>query len=136
MIAAAMTVMFAAAIHAQRKECAVCGMWMDQYMHTRFVIHLKDKTTHEFCGISCAHKYIRENASKVKKIMAADYQNAKLINAESAFYVEASDAPPVMSAVSWVAFSSESRAMEFIKSHGGKLRTFKEAMAAFDSLRN
>ena len=46
---------------AEREECAVCGMWIEQYMNTRHVITMADDSEKSFCSIACAAKFIQAN---------------------------------------------------------------------------
>ncbi|MFN3395382.1 MAG: nitrous oxide reductase accessory protein NosL [Thermodesulfovibrionales bacterium] len=111
-----------------REECAICGMWIDQYMSTRHVIILKDNTTTSFCSIACAARYLNENRQKVKNVKVADFLTDRLINAEKAYYLEGSDVPGVMSYISRIAFSTKTDAERFQRKHGGRLITFKQAV--------
>ncbi len=113
-----------------REDCAVCGMWIDQNMHTRLVIETSDHSTLKFCSFACVSKYVSEHASGAVDIKVADYLSADLTDAKTAYYVIGSDAPPVMSSISTVAFASRSGALEFIKLHKGKLTTFDAALKA------
>lgn len=114
-----------------REDCGVCGMWIDQYMHTRHVLVESDGTRVSFCSFTCAARYIKKNAADVKQLQAADYLNAELVEAEDAFYLVGSDAPPVMSYTSIIAFSNGKAAKDFQKLHGGRIMTFAEVFAQY-----
>ena len=114
-----------------REDCAVCGMWIDQNMHTRLVIETSDHSSLKFCSFACASKYLSGHASDAVDIKVADYLSADLTEARAAYYVIGSDAPPVMSSISTVAFASKSDALEFIKLHKGKLTTFDAALRTY-----
>lgn len=113
---------------AQREECELCGMWIDQYMSTRHVVTLKDNKTKSFCSIACTAKHLEEHKGKVKDIKVADFLTKKLIDANNAYYLEGSDVPGVMSYVSRIAFSARRDAEQFQKKHGGRIITFKQAL--------
>ena len=112
----------AAPAHAAEKPregCSVCGMWIDQYRHTRHVLVLRDRTQLTFCSLACAGKYLKEKASNVVSVQAADYLTADLVDARKASYVLGSDVPPVMSSTSTVAFACQGRG--FIATRGARV---------------
>ena len=104
-----------------REECRLCGMWIDRYMHTRHVLTTADGTRISFCSFTCAAKYMRMPGVKVKRLQVADYLTTDLVDAETAFYLVESDAPPVMSYISIIAFGSMEKAEGFQKVHGGQI---------------
>jgi len=110
-----------------RKECAVCGMWIDQYERTRHVIALRDGNTAYFCSAACAVRYVKDNGQKVETIRTADFITEQLVEAEKAFYLQGSDVPGVMSYVSTIAFATRKDAEEFQKMHGGRIIAFTQA---------
>jgi len=112
-----------------REECRVCGMWIDQNMHTRHVLTTADGSKVSFCSFACAARYLKKEKVDVAGLQAADYLTTDLVNAKSAFYLVGSDAPPVMSYISIVAFASREEAESFQKKHGGQIMTFDEALA-------
>ena len=112
-----------------REECSLCGMWIDQYMHTRHVLTEEDGEQISFCSVTCAARHIKRSGEDVQHLEVADYLTAELVNVESAFYLLGSDAPPVMSYTSIIAFKSLAEADNFRKLHGGKIMTFAEVLA-------
>ncbi len=112
-----------------RKECSVCGMYLDLYEKTEHVIYFKDGSSKAVCSLHCAARLISENRGRVTKVMAADFSTKKLIDAKDAFYVEGSDVPGVMSYTSRIAFSSRRRAEAFRKKHGGRILSFDRALS-------
>lgn len=114
----------------KREECELCGMWIDQYMRTRHVLHLKDQTTKTFCSLACTAKFLqnKDNEKEILSIEVADFRTKELIDTGKASYLEGSDVPGVMSQISRIAFSSLKEAKEFQKDHGGTIVTFKEAL--------
>ncbi|MEW6585373.1 MAG: nitrous oxide reductase accessory protein NosL [Nitrospirota bacterium] len=112
----------------QRRDCHVCGMWIDQYEHTRHVVVLKDGRTEHFCSFACASKYIRDNGESIKAAKVADFITKQLVDADGAYYLEGSDVPAVMSYISIIAFSTKSSAAVFREEHGGHIITFAEAL--------
>jgi nitrous oxide reductase accessory protein NosL len=65
----------------------------------------------------------------VKQLHVADYLSTELVNVKAAFYLLESDAPPVMSFTSIIAFASKEAAETFQKDHGGRIITFDEVLA-------
>jgi len=112
-----------------REDCRLCGMWIDQYMHTRHVLTTEDGKQISFCSVTCAANYIKRHGGESQHLQVADYLTAELVNVESAFYLLGSDAPPVMSYNSIIAFKSFAEADNFRQLHGGKIMTFTEALA-------
>jgi nitrous oxide reductase accessory protein NosL len=131
---ASLIVLLLAALHSgmssaeERKECAVCGMYIDLYERTTHVVYLDDGSSKEACSLACAAKLINENEGRIKKVLAADFLTGELINARDAFYLEGSDVPGVMSYTSRIAFSSLSDAEAFKREHGGRILPFDEAL--------
>ncbi len=112
-----------------REDCRVCGMWIDQYMHTRHVLTAADGTQVSFCSFACAARYLNKEKVDAAGLQAADFLTTDLVSAKDAFYLVGSDAPPVMSYISIIAFASREEAENFQKSHGGQIMTFDEALA-------
>jgi nitrous oxide reductase accessory protein NosL len=112
----------------ERRECAVCGMYLDQYQSTVHVIVFKDGTRQETCSIACAAKIYAKEHSRVKTILVADFPSHAMIDAEHAVYLEGSDVPGVMSYTSRIAFRTRGEAERFREKHGGIIVTFKHAL--------
>jgi nitrous oxide reductase accessory protein NosL len=114
-----------------REDCRVCGMWIDQYMHTRHVLTTTAGTQIYFCSYTCTAKYLKMNQIKVKMLQVADYLTTDLVDVEDAFYLVESDAPPVMSYTSIIAFANKESVDDFKELHGGKIMTFAEVLAKY-----
>jgi nitrous oxide reductase accessory protein NosL len=112
-----------------REECRLCGMWIDQYIHTRHVLTTEDGAKVSFCSFTCAAKYLKRHEAEAQQLQVADYLSAELADAGEVFYLLGSDAPPVMSNTSIIAFASSEEAASFQKLHGGKIMTFDEVLA-------
>jgi nitrous oxide reductase accessory protein NosL len=112
-----------------REDCRICGMWIDQYMHTRHVFTAADGTRVSFCSFTCAARYLKRQEAKVIQLQAADYLSTELVDVEDASYLVGSEAPPVMSSLSIIAFATFEAAENFQKLHGGKIMTFEEILA-------
>lgn len=114
-----------------REDCRVCGMWIDQYMHTRHILTEVDGSRLSFCSFTCAAKYTKKHGSDVNQLQAADYITAELVAAKDAFYLVGSDAPPVMSYTSIIVFANVSTAKDFQETHGGRIMTFAEVFVRY-----
>jgi nitrous oxide reductase accessory protein NosL len=123
-----LTIFLGLARAEERKECSLCGMYLDEYASTVHVIIFKDGTRQETCSLACAAKIYAKEKARIKKIMAADFLNAAFVDAEHAVYLEGSDIPGVMSYTSRIAFRNWADAEKFQKKHGGKIVTFKDAL--------
>ena len=122
---------FAPSILAEeaREDCRLCGMWIDQYMHTRHVLTSADGTQISFCSFTCAAKYLKKHEKEIIQVQAANYLTGELVDVGDAIYLLGSDAPPVMSNTSIIAFAGIEAAEGFQKLHGGTIMTFDEVLA-------
>lgn len=82
-----------------------------------------------FCSLTCAARFLETHDSLRKQMQVADYLTAKLIDGDDAVYLVGSDAPPVMSNTSIIAFSSRLQAERFQESHGGQIMNFSQVLA-------
>lgn len=105
-------------------------MWIDQYPQTRHVLTAKDGTVVMFCSLTCTAKYLRSHPPEARgRLQVADYLTTKLVDTRQAVYLVGSDAPPVMSNTSIIAFASRRQAKKFQRQHGGRFLTFRQALA-------
>jgi copper chaperone NosL len=131
---ASLIILFFVAVHCgiafagERKECAVCGMYIDLYEKTAHVLYFDDGSSKTVCSLSCAAKLINENKGRIEKILVADFLTGKLVDAKGASYLEGSDVPGVMSYTSRIAFQSRTDAKAFQKKHGGSIISFDKAL--------
>jgi nitrous oxide reductase accessory protein NosL len=116
------------ALAGERRECSLCGMYLDQYESTVHVIVFKDGTRQETCSLACAAKVYAKEKARIKTVLAADFLTGSIMDAERAVYLEGSDFPGVMSYTSRIAFRSKDDAKTFQKKHGGKIVTFTAAL--------
>lgn len=103
-------------------------MWIDQYRHTRHVFTAKDGDQVLFCSLTCAARYLKTHGEGMKQMQVADYLTAELIDTEQAIYLAGSDAPPVMSNTSIIAFTSREQAEKFQQKHGGRILNFSQTL--------
>ena len=115
----------------KHKSCGYCGMNREQYAHSRMLIIYDDGTEVGTCSIHCAAMDLAINLDKTpKSIQVGDYNTKKLIDAEQAAWVIGGDKPGVMSKRAKWAFEKKADAEAFIKTNGGNLATFDEAIKA------
>jgi nitrous oxide reductase accessory protein NosL len=112
----------------EREGCVVCGMYLDLYERTRLEISYRDGTTKSTCSLACAAEVINQNRDKIKEVRVADFLSGKLFDADTAYVLEGSDVPGVMTYTSRIAFSSKAQALTFQKKHGGRIITFDQAL--------
>jgi len=94
-------------------------------------LEFTDGTVKAVCSIRCAADTLAQNPGKTtKSISVADMNGKQLIDAEKAFWVVGGKMPGVMSMIGKWAFEKKADAETFMKSNGGRLVTFKEAMDA------
>jgi len=98
--------------------------------HSRMLVTYKDGSTAGVCSIHCLAIELKKNRGKtVKSLEVGDYDSRKLIAAEKAFWVIGGDKNGVMTSTAKWAFSRKAAAEGFIRKSGGKLATYKEALA-------
>ena len=113
------------------RHCSHCGMDRKAYGFSRMLLHFGDGTVIGVCSIHCATaKLGADTLRKVKRMEVADRDTRALIDAEKAFWVIGGDKPGVMAATATWAFAEEKRAGNFVKKHGGRAASFKEAFDA------
>jgi copper chaperone NosL len=116
---------------ALHKSCSNCGMSRERFDASRMVIEFTDGTVAAVCSIRCAADEMTRNAGKTpKSIKVADFNGRQLIDAEKAFWVIGGTRPGVMSMVGKWAFGKKEDAETFMKTNGGRLATFGEALSA------
>lgn len=113
---------------AEREGCVLCGMYLDLYARTRYVISFDDGSTQSTCSLACAAEIINKNKQRLRDIKAANCLSGELIDARKATYLEGSDVPGVMSYTSRLAFASLDEALSFKKKHGGRIISFDDAV--------
>ncbi len=111
--------------------CKYCGMDRAKFALSRMVIEYDDGTSSGVCSLHCAAVDLANNSDKTpRSIGVGDYGSKKLIDAENAFWVVGGSKPGVMTSNPKWAFENKLDAENFMKEHGGALKTFDEAMRA------
>ena len=143
MIMAAVCFIFSASAWAQvqdditlHKSCLHCGMDRGTFNFSRMLIQYDDGSSVAVCSLHCAAIDLANNIDKTpKSIKAADFNGKQLIDAESAVWVVGGKKPGVMSKKGKWAFEKKDDAENFIKTNGGQLASFEEAIkTAYDDM--
>jgi copper chaperone NosL len=125
------TLLFAQEDTQKHQSCGYCGMNRGQYAHSRMLIVYDDGTEVGTCSIHCAAVDLGINLDKTpKNIHVGDYNTKKLIDAEKAVWVIGGEKPGVMSKRAKWAFEKEADARVFMKTNGGTIATFDDAIKA------
>jgi nitrous oxide reductase accessory protein NosL len=112
------------------RACAHCGMDREKFAHSRMLITYGDGSSTGVCSIHCAAtEFKASNGKTVKSIVVADLNSKKLIDAEKTVWVIGGSKKGVMTKTAKWAFAKTEDADAFIKKHGGKPATYKEALA-------
>lgn len=112
-------------------DCKICGMDRTIFGHSRMMVTYADGSSTGTCSINCVAVDLKANKGKVVKLFqVGDYDSKRLINARTATWVIGGMKSGVMTDVPKWAFADKRGAEKFIKTNGGKLATFDEALAA------
>jgi nitrous oxide reductase accessory protein NosL len=115
----------------RHRECNHCGMDRKAYGYSRMLVRYEDGTETGVCSLRCVVVETSGNpGKKVKELLAADRDSRKLINAETAIWVMGGKKPGVMTNRPKWAFASRGAAGAFVKSYGGKIVSWEQALAA------
>ncbi|MEA3523562.1 MAG: nitrous oxide reductase accessory protein NosL [Campylobacterota bacterium] len=105
--------------------CPSCGMNLVKFYKTSHALD-KDAHTHQYCSIHCL---VDDNQySDLTKAKVVDVTSLDFINAQDAFYVIGSSKPGTMTMNSKYAFASKKEAQAFVKTNGGKIVNFHDAV--------
>jgi copper chaperone NosL len=108
--------------------CPLCGMNLKMYHQTSNRLTFSDKSDVQTCSIFCAAQFYEKRPTEIERWEVVDYETKKWIDAKKAHWLIGSDIPGVMTAVSKLAFSSLEDTQKFLKSHGGTIGTFDDAL--------
>jgi len=116
---------------SEHRSCAHCGMDRKAYGFSRMLVQYEDGSEVGVCSLRCAVVELDANPKrKVKAIFAADRSERTLIDAEKAVWVMGGTKRGVMTDRPKWAFASRDAAESFVKSYGGTIITWSEALAA------
>jgi copper chaperone NosL len=113
----------------QSPSCRYCGMDRQKFDFTRMLIEYDDGTAAGVCSLHCAAIELALNIDKTPAaIKVADVGTKNLIDAEKAYWVVGGSKPGVMSKRGKWAFEKKADAESFIKTNGGSLTSFDDAV--------
>lgn len=114
----------------QHADCKHCGMNREAFSSSRMLVTYNDGTSVGTCSIACLATELKAGKDKkVKSVQVGDYDRRTLIDAKKATWVIGGDQPGVMAPVATWAFGDKAAAQTFVKRHGGRLASYKEALA-------
>lgn len=115
----------------QHQSCPFCGMDRGKFAHSRMLVRYEDGSSVGTCSIHCMAIELSLSLDKTPaEILVGDHDTKELIDAEKAFWVLGGDKPGVMTQRAKWAFKDKEPAEAFIKTHGGQLVSFDQAMRA------
>jgi len=113
----------------QYGDCAYCGMDRGKFAHSRMLVTYADGKTAATCSIHCTAIDLKKNkGAAIKSVQVGDYDSKVLIDAGKAYWVIGGDRRGVMSKTPKWAFAEKTAAEAFMKQHGGKPATYREAL--------
>ncbi len=113
------------------KSCQYCGMDRLKFGHSRMLVSYKDGSEVGTCSLHCMALEYASSISRIPlKLMVADFNSGKLVDAQTASWVLGGDRPGVMTARAKWAFASPQSAEKFVAEHGGQIIDFEQALKA------
>ena len=113
----------------QSPSCKHCGMDRQKFDFSRMMIEYEDGSSTGVCSLHCAAVELAMNIDKTPKVIkVGDFGTKNLIDAEKAFWVVGGTKPGVMSKQGKWAFEKKDAAETFVKSNGGTLTSFEDAI--------
>jgi len=115
----------------QSPSCKYCGMDRQKFDSTRMLIEYEDGTSTGVCSLHCAAVELALNIDKTPKALkVADMGTKSLIDAEKASWVVGGSKAGVMTKRGKWAFEKKEDAEAFVKTNGGMLTSFDDAIKA------
>jgi nitrous oxide reductase accessory protein NosL len=112
-------------------SCRRCGMDRKQFSTSRMLLEYGDGEKIGTCSLRCLAVELNENAGrKTRSLKVADYDSRDLLEAEKATWVIGGNVRGVMTKRAKWAFREEETARRFIRSSGGDIATFLQALQA------
>jgi hypothetical protein len=109
--------------------CKYCNMDRQKFDFSRMFIEYEDGSSMGVCSLHCAVIELSLNIDKTPiAIKVGDFGTRNLIDAEKAFWVVGGSRPGVMTKQAKWAFEKKENADAFIKTNGGSLTTFDDAI--------
>jgi len=119
------------AIGNETIKCPVCGMDLNNYCHTEYIINTKDGKLFRTCGVQCGLTLQLRLRNRFKDAIATDLLSHKKIRADEAFYVFKSSVITDM-APGFIAFKRKKDADRFSEAFGGAVLTYQEAIKLWE----
>jgi nitrous oxide reductase accessory protein NosL len=118
-----------APIHAtdDGMRCVQCGMDLNKYPHSLYVIQWKDGTVVKTCGVQCGLTQHLMHPDGFKSSTATDLITNREFPAAEGFYVFKSSVTTDMGP-GFIAFKERTNAEKFQKGFGGEVMTYPEAL--------
>ena len=120
---------------AESGRCAMCGMDLTKYAHTRYEVTTKAGTHYRTCGVQCGLMLQLNLGDRFDHATATDLLTHKKLASDKAWYVFHSSVITDM-APGFIAFASKDNAQKFIKAFGGQLMNYKDALAQASKIRH
>jgi copper chaperone NosL len=115
----------------QHRSCTRCGMDRKAYGYSRMLIQYEDGTEIGICSLHCAVQELDSRPDKLaKNIYVADRSTHMLIDAKQAVWVIGGSKRGVMTQVPKWVFETRAGAEKFVKTYGGKIVSWDDALAA------
>jgi nitrous oxide reductase accessory protein NosL len=112
-------------------SCRRCGMDRKQFSTSRMLLEYGDGEKIGTCSLRCLAVELNENPGrKTKSLKVADYDSRALLEAEKATWVIGGKVPGVMAKRAKWAFREKEAAQRFIRSSGGDIASFLQALQA------
>ena len=127
-ITAILFLLISATVALAADRCSNCNMKPEAGSRSTITFKMKDGSEKSFCSLYCASRAKeREGGGSISAITVKDYLTCETLAAESAVWVEGSDAPEPMGENSHVAFKDKKAASDFARKHGGRVVPFEKA---------
>ncbi len=117
------------------ERCIVCGMDVSKYPHTQYVVETSDGKKYTTCGVQCGLTLHLRFKDRWKRATASDLLNNRPFNVKKGFYVYKSSVITDM-APGFIAFKKKMNAEKFARGFGGRVVTYKEALAIWKKQMN
>jgi copper chaperone NosL len=115
----------------EHRSCARCGMDRKAYGYSRMLVQYGDGAVVGVCSLHCTVVELDANQGRtVKTLLVADRETGTLIEADKAIWVMGGKKRGVMTQLPKWAFQTKADAEAFIKTNGGKIVSWAEALAA------
>lgn len=112
------------------QACPHCGMDREKFAHSRMLVTYTDGTSAGVCSVHCAATELKASKGKtVKYVEVADLNSKTLLDAEKATWVIGGSRKGVMTRNPKWAFAAKDDAAAFVSKNGGRVATYKEALA-------